>query len=54
MAESYTNTSADTSTDIPPQAASSPVLLIVSWLVVGLPLAWGIIETLKKSLALFH
>lgn len=50
MAESYTNTPVDTS----PQAASSPVRLIVSWLVVGLPLAWGIIETLKKSLALFH
>ncbi len=50
MAETYTNTPTDTSS----QAASSPVLLIVSWLVVGLPLAWGIIETLKKSLALFH
>ena len=50
MAEAYTNTSSDTT----PQAASSPGLLLVSWLVVGLPLAWGIIETLKKSLALFH
>ncbi len=50
MAETYTNTPADTS----PKAASSPLTLIVCWLVVGLPLAWGIIETLKKSLALFH
>lgn len=50
MAESYLDTSSDTS----PQAASSPLPLIVSWLVVGLPLAWGIIETLKKSLALFQ
>ena len=50
MAEAYTTTSADTH----PQAASSPVLLLISWLVVGLPLAWGIIETLKKSLALFQ
>ena len=28
--------------------------LAIRWLVVTLPLAWGIIETLKKSLALFQ
>jgi hypothetical protein len=28
--------------------------LVLAWLVVGLPLAWGIWETLKKSLVLFH
>jgi hypothetical protein len=27
--------------------------LLCSWLVVGIPLAWGIWETLQKSLALF-
>ena len=27
---------------------------LTAWLVVGLPLAWGIGETLKKSLALFR
>ena len=50
MAEAYT----DTSNNAPPEAASAPLSLLVRWLVVGLPLAWGIIETLKKSLALFH
>jgi len=50
MAETYT----DTSTDATPQAASSLPTVLICWLVVGLPLAWGIIETLKKSLALFH
>jgi hypothetical protein len=34
--------------------ANSSALLVFRWLVVGLPLAWGIIETLKKSLALFQ
>ncbi len=38
----------------PSEAPSPPAILLVRWLVVGLPLAWGIIETLKKSLALFH
>lgn len=29
-------------------------ILAFRWLVVGLPLAWGIIQTLHKSLALFQ
>ena len=28
--------------------------LVVSWLVVGLPLAYGVIKTISNSLALFH
>jgi hypothetical protein len=28
--------------------------LIASWLFVGIPLSWGIWETLKKSAALLH
>lgn len=28
--------------------------LAIAWLIVGLPLAWGVLETFKKSLALFH
>lgn len=36
-----------------PQGGVTPALLL-GWLVVGLPLAWGIWETFKKSLALFH
>ncbi len=28
--------------------------LAVAWLIVGVPLLWGVAETFKKSLALFH
>ena len=28
--------------------------LAVAWLIVGIPLLWGVAETFKKSLALFH
>jgi len=46
----------------PPLSGTSPSMptearglgLVLAWLVVGAPLAWGIWETLKKSLALFH
>jgi hypothetical protein len=34
-------------------AGNSTPLLIVSWLWVGLPLAWGVYQTFLKSLALF-
>jgi len=49
MAEVYS----DTPDRIASEAQPPPVILLIRWLVVGLPLAWGIIETLKKSLALF-
>ena len=29
-------------------------LLVFSWLLVGLPLVWGIYETIIKSLVLFQ
>jgi hypothetical protein len=29
-------------------------LLIFSWLFVGVPLVWGVVQTLIKSMALFH
>jgi hypothetical protein len=29
-------------------------LLIVSWLFVGIPLIWGVTQTLIKSMALFR
>ncbi|MGR9053314.1 MAG: MFS transporter small subunit [Gammaproteobacteria bacterium] len=31
-----------------------PVLVVLFWLYVSLPLTWGIWSTLKKSLALFN
>lgn len=33
---------------------TSPAALAISWLIVGVPLLWGVWETFKKSLALFH
>lgn len=34
--------------------ASSPVTLALAWLAVGIPLIWGVAQTIKKALALFH
>jgi hypothetical protein len=33
---------------------SSPVAVAVAWLAVGIPLLWGVSQTLMKSLALFQ
>jgi hypothetical protein len=32
---------------------TSPVLVALAWAFVGLPLAWGVVMTLKSALALF-
>ncbi len=37
-----------------PASGSNLGLLIFSWLFVGIPLAWGVYQTLIKSMALFH
>ena len=36
-----------------PGAPSNPMILVLAWLAVGLPLAWGVAQTIKKALALF-
>ena len=33
---------------------SNQIALVLAWLAVGLPLAWGVAQTLMKSLALFN
>ena len=33
---------------------SHALALVLSWAAVGLPLAWGVSETLRKALALFQ
>lgn len=33
---------------------TNPVLLVIFWLYVGIPLAWGVSSTLQKAAALFH
>ncbi len=37
-----------------PDGNRSTGLIVFSWLFVGLPLAWGVWQTIIKSLALFH
>ena len=37
-----------------PANGSSGTLVIVYWLIVGLPLAWGVYQTAQKSIPLFH
>jgi len=34
--------------------ASQAVALLLSWIAVGIPLAWGVVETFRKALALFQ
>ena len=34
--------------------ARQVVALFLSWCAVGIPLAWGVTETFRKSLALFQ
>jgi hypothetical protein len=33
---------------------SGKVVLILAWLAVGLPLLWGVAQTIGKAAALFH
>lgn len=39
--------------DAPPRGASW-VRVAVAWTLVGLPLLWGVFNTIKKALALFR
>ena len=34
-------------------AGGQGVTLVLAWLAVGLPLLWGVLQTLQKTLALF-
>jgi len=35
-------------------AKSHPFLLVLFWAYVLIPLGWGVFQTLKKAMALFH
>lgn len=37
-----------------PISSNTIILLAISWLWVGIPLAWGIYQTYLKSVALFR
>jgi hypothetical protein len=58
-------TSSSSRASLPPQAELTAgtaeaqglgqgLALVLSWTAVGLPLAWGVLETLRKALALFE
>jgi hypothetical protein len=36
-----------------PPPSTPLVLVVLAWVVVGTPLLWGILQTLKKAAALF-
>jgi hypothetical protein len=36
-----------------PETKTSPLVLALAWLVVMVPLGWGVFESVKKSLPLF-
>ncbi|HWY86131.1 MAG TPA: hypothetical protein VNX28_05380 [Gemmataceae bacterium] len=38
----------------PAPGASNKLLLVISWIWVGIPLVWGVLETVRTSLPLFH
>jgi hypothetical protein len=38
----------------PAKDGGNTLLLVINWLWVGVPLALGVLETLRTSLALFH
>jgi phytoene dehydrogenase-like protein len=42
-----------TVSNLTPATASNPALLVLAWVAVGLPLAWGGWVTLSKALVLF-
>lgn len=41
-------------TEIVPRQHGNGWLLVVFWLYVGIPLAWGVLSTLGKSMVLFR
>jgi hypothetical protein len=40
--------------EVPAAGGGNTLLLIFSWLWVGAPLAWGVLETLRTSQALWR
>ena len=42
-----------TSNAQPISRSSNAVTLTLAWLAVGVPLLWGVVQTLRKAMALF-
>jgi hypothetical protein len=43
-----------TRTPTPTPSGTSTIRLILAWGFVGIPLLWGVLETLRNALNLFH
>ncbi len=43
-----------TDSDARPRAAGMTLKLILAWGFVGIPLAWGVVETCLNAMKLFH
>ena len=41
-------------TEAEPESGTTRLMLVVRWLWVAVPLAWGILETVRASLAFFR
>ena len=39
---------------IRPQKKSSTLMIVVSWIIVLIPLGWGVVQSVVKSLPLFQ
>jgi len=37
-----------------PPVTTPKILLVASWIFVGIPMTWGVYQTILKSLALFR
>jgi hypothetical protein len=33
---------------------TSPFIVTLAWLAVGVPLLWGVVQTIAKAMVLFH
>jgi len=38
----------------PPARPTSPLTIVFAWLLVTIPLGWGVFQSVVKSLPLFH
>ena len=36
------------------QSKSSPVVILLAWIFVGIPLSWGVYNTVRNSMKLFQ
>ena len=55
MNRTSTSAAGDAASGVPARTTKGQlVALVLSWTAVGVPLAWGVAETLRKTFALFQ